>query len=180
MGIHFSIDLEWNSADNAGWIKTPTGNLPFSGLGPSNFGDNRQGPEVLLIAAISSCYSIVLSNVLQTASLPQTHVSVRADGVVASERGKDQFVRVTVNPVIRGADVRRRDDYEKAAIVARDGCLIGRSIRGNVAYIVGDVVLQCQPSDTTGRTSRCPDGVSREHGARGGDQSGDPGDNRAG
>jgi organic hydroperoxide reductase OsmC/OhrA len=48
---------------------------------------------------------------------------------------------VKVNPTIRGADLLRRGAYEKAAIIARDDCPIGRSIRGNVAYTVGDVVL---------------------------------------
>ena len=102
---------------------------------------NGPTPEVLLIAAISSCYSITLSNVLQAASLPQTHISVHAHGVIVREFGREQFVRVTVNPTICGADALRRDAYEEAAIAARDGCQIGRSIRGNVAYVVGDVTL---------------------------------------
>ena len=98
-------------------------------------------PEVLLIAALSSCYSITLSNVLEAASLPQKHISVHADGIIVKDLGEVQFARVTVSPTIRGADVLRRDAYQKAAVAARDGCLIGRSIRGNVAYIVGGVSL---------------------------------------
>jgi organic hydroperoxide reductase OsmC/OhrA len=141
MGIHYNIDLEWHSSDNAGRITTPTGDLPYSGLGQTDCGSNGPCPEDLLIAAISSSYSIILSNALRTASLPQSSISVRAEGVIASEFGRTQFTRVTVSPVIRGADLLRRDEYEKTAVAARDSCLVGRSIRGNVAYVVGDVVL---------------------------------------
>ena len=98
-------------------------------------------PEALLIAALSSCYSITLSNLLQAARLPQKQISVHAEGVIASDRGRVRFARVTMIPTIHGADDVRRDDYQKAAIAARDDCLIGRSIRGNVAYVVGDVAL---------------------------------------
>jgi peroxiredoxin-like protein len=141
MDIHRSADLEWSSSDNAGSITTPAGNMAYSVLDLTGSGRGRPNPETLLIAAVSSCYSITLSNVLRAASLPQSRVSVRADGVIVNDSGKAQFARVTVNPTIRGADVRRRGAYEKAAIAARDDCLIGRSIRGNVAYVVGDVSL---------------------------------------
>ena len=40
-------------------------------------------------------------------------------------------------PTIRGADVPRREAYKKSANAARDECLIGRSIRGNVAFVNG-------------------------------------------
>ncbi len=119
---------------------TPAGDVPYSTSGLTQ-SDERPSPEVLLIAAISSCYSISLSNVLEAASLPQKQISVHADGVIVSDLGRMKFARVTVNPTIRGADVLRRDAYQKAAVAARDGCLIGRSIRGNVAYIVGGVSL---------------------------------------
>jgi organic hydroperoxide reductase OsmC/OhrA len=142
MDIHCGVDLEWSSADNTGSITSPTGDVRYSALRLPDTASNGPSPEALLVAAISSCYSIALSNVLRASSLPQTSVSIRADGVIVSEFGKGQFKRVTVNPTIRGADILRRDAYEKAAIAARDECLIGRSIRGNVAYIVGDVSLQ--------------------------------------
>ncbi len=142
MDIHYNIDLEWHSTDNVGSITTPTGNLPYARLGETDRRREAPGPETLLIAAISSCYSIILSDTLRAASLPQSGIAVRAEGVIASERGRTQFARVTVNPIIRGADTLRRNAYEKAAVAARDECLIGRSIRGNVAYVVGDVVLR--------------------------------------
>jgi organic hydroperoxide reductase OsmC/OhrA len=145
MDIHCRVDLEWSSSDHTGSITTAAGNVRYTALDLSEKGGGRPSPEALLVAAISSCYSITLSNVIRAAALPQTRVSIHADGVIVSEFGKAQFARLTVYPTIWGADTLRRDAYEKAAIAARDDCLVGRSIRGNVAYVVGDISL---PSST--------------------------------
>jgi len=139
LDIHCRVDVEWCSSASAGGIVTPAGNVPYAALGRTQ--GEGLSPEGLLIAAISSWYGITLSNVLQAASLPQRHESVHADGVIVRDLGRAQFTCVTVNPTIRGADALRRDAYRKAAIAARDVCLIGRSIRGNVPYVVGDVFL---------------------------------------
>jgi peroxiredoxin-like protein len=141
LDIHCGVDLEWCSSSSAGRIVTPAGKVPYSALGRTQGGGAGPNPEVLLIAAISSCYSITLANLLQAAALPQQHISVHADGVIVEDLGRVHFARVTVSPTIRGADIRRRAAYRKAALAARDDCLIGRSIRGNVAYVVGDVAL---------------------------------------
>ena len=141
MDINCSIDLEWNGSRNVGNILTPAGNLPYSAPGLTGSGSDGPSPEALLVAAVSSCYSITLSNILRAAGLPQTRVSVHADGVIVSNFDRTQFSNVTVIPTVAGADVGRRDAYEKAAIAARDDCLVGRSIRGNVPFLVGEVVL---------------------------------------
>jgi organic hydroperoxide reductase OsmC/OhrA len=141
MEVHYSIELHWNTSEGAGSITTPGGTLAYSGMGLTDAGCNGPSPETLLIAAISTSYSVTLSNVLREACLPRSRVSVRADGVAVNSHGGPKFTRVRVSPTIRGADVLRRDAYEKAATIARDDCPIGRSIRGNVAYIVGDVML---------------------------------------
>jgi organic hydroperoxide reductase OsmC/OhrA len=141
MDIHCSIDLEWNSSRNVGSILTPAANLPYSAPGLTGSGVDGPSPETLLIAAVSSDYNITLSNILRAAGLPQTRISVNADGVIVSNFDRTQFSNVTVTATIGGADVQRPDAYEKAAIAARDDCLVGRSIRGNVAFLVGEVVL---------------------------------------
>jgi organic hydroperoxide reductase OsmC/OhrA len=140
MKMHCCVDLEWSNSDNAGHIVTPAGAV--SHLQRYDETSDGQSPESLLVAAVSSCYSITLSGILRAESLPQARVLVHADGVIVNDVGKSHFVRVTVNPTIRGADVLRRDAYERAAITARDECVVGKSIRGNVAYVVGDVSLQ--------------------------------------
>ena len=140
MDLHSGVDLEWCSSGTPGSIVTPSGNVPYSIFRRMDGGD-RPSPQVLLVAAISSSYSITLAEVLQDALLPQTRISVHADGVIVLEFGEEHLARVTVRPTICGADIRRRDAYERAAIAARDSCMIGRSIRGNVAYVVGHVSL---------------------------------------
>jgi organic hydroperoxide reductase OsmC/OhrA len=52
-----------------------------------------------------------------------------------------KFTTVTVRPTIHGADAAQRQAYERATIAARNNCFIGRSIRGNIAYVVGEVSL---------------------------------------
>jgi organic hydroperoxide reductase OsmC/OhrA len=141
MEVHYNIELHCDTSDGADSVTTPEGTVICPGPGLADAGRNGPSPETLLIAAVSTSYSITLSHVLREACLPRSRVSVRADGVAVSSHGGSRFTRVRVNPTIRGADVRRRDAYEKAATIARDDCPIGRSIRGNVAYIVGDVVL---------------------------------------
>jgi hypothetical protein len=66
---------------------------------------------------------------------------VRGSGIILSNCGKARFARVIVSPTIQGADLLRRAAYENAATAARDDCLVGRSVRGNVAYVIGEVVL---------------------------------------
>jgi organic hydroperoxide reductase OsmC/OhrA len=141
MHSHCSVAVEWDSSGNADSIVTPAGCVAYSALGLAA-GGNGTGPEALLIAAVASCYSVTLSHVLERTSLPLTRVSVLADGLIADDSGKEHPTSVTVHPTIRGADTLRRGAYEKAAAAARDQCLVGRSVRGNVAYVVGRVSLQ--------------------------------------
>ncbi len=141
MEVHYNIELHCNTSDGADSVTTSEGRVIHPELGSADAGRNGPSPETLLMAAISTSYSITLSSVLREACLPRSRVSVRADGVTVGSHGRPKFTRVRVSPTIRGADVLRRGAYEKAATVARDDCPIGCSIRGNVAYIVGDVVL---------------------------------------
>jgi organic hydroperoxide reductase OsmC/OhrA len=140
MDIYRSVDLEWHSAGEARIAAVPDGASPYAMPGPS-CGGGVANPETLLIAAMASSYGATLSNVLRGSSLARTRICVSAEGVITTDLGKPRFTRVTVVPTIRGADPSRRDEYEKAAVTARDECLIGRSIRGNVAYVVGEVSL---------------------------------------
>jgi len=141
MDICCNIDLEWHVADNTGTIASTAGELPYSDLGVTAAGQTGPSPASLLLAAIASCYSITLASLLRAACLPCTRVAVHGDGIIGNDQGKARFTRVLVQPTIRGADAPRRDDYKKAANAARDECLIGRSIRGNVAFVVGEVAL---------------------------------------
>jgi organic hydroperoxide reductase OsmC/OhrA len=141
MGAQCSIDVEWNSNESSGNVILGSKSIGYGTLHAADRDRNGLTPEALLIAAISTSYSIALSDIVRAASLPQTRISVRASGTIVSSCGAAQFDRVVLSPTIQGADLSRRDAYEKAATAARDGCLIGRSMRGNVAYVIGKVQL---------------------------------------
>jgi organic hydroperoxide reductase OsmC/OhrA len=142
MDVQCSIELEWNSADRSGNIIVAAArSVGYAALGAMDNSGGDPTPETLLMAAISSSYSIALANALRAARLPQTRVWVRGSGTIGSNYGKTQFIRVVMSPTIQGADPLRRDAYESAATAARDDCVVGRSIRGNVAYVVDEVVL---------------------------------------
>ena len=133
MDISCSVDMDSGIANDVRTIVTWDGEASRPGAG--------KRPEALLIAAIASSYGITLRDALSAAALPLTGVFVRAHGAVTLVSGKMRLTRVTVDPAIRGADRTQRDAYQRAAVAARDDCLIGRAIRGNVAYVVGDVTF---------------------------------------
>jgi organic hydroperoxide reductase OsmC/OhrA len=97
--------------------------------------------EKLLVTAIASSFGSALAEMLRATGLPYSVLDVHAEGLVANDVCARIFTTITVNPTIRGADALRRQAYEQAATSARNHCKIGRSIRGNVAYVVGAVSL---------------------------------------
>jgi organic hydroperoxide reductase OsmC/OhrA len=141
MDAQCRIDVEWNSNESLGNIILGSKTVGYWTLRAADRDRNGLTPEALLIAAMSTSFSMVLSDILRAASLPQTRICVRGSGTIESSCGTAQFDRVVLSPTIQGADLSRRDAYEKAATAARDGCLIGRSVRGNVAYVIGKVLL---------------------------------------
>ena len=141
MDAQCSIDVEWNSNESSGKVILASYSVGYGTLRTTGKDDNGLAPEVLLIAAISTSYSIALSEVVRAASLPQARISIHGSGTIVTSCGAAQFDRVVLSPTVQGADLSRRDAYEKAATAARDRCLIGRSMRGNVAYVIGNVLL---------------------------------------
>ncbi len=135
------IDLEWQVSDGAGTITAPAETLPDFVARQIAPGATMPGPETLLVAAIASSYGIALANLLDAAALPRGGIVVRAAGTVVMGYGKARFTRMLVTPNIRGADLARQEEYRKVANTARDECVIGRSVRGNVAFVVGDASL---------------------------------------
>lgn len=125
----FAVDLEWRAGNSA-----PT---------PQSIGETEGGTSSgkLLVAAIAFSFGSALADTLRTSGLPYSVLDVHAEGLVDSEIYPATFTTITVSPTIRGANALRRQAYEQAATSARNHCNIGRSIRGNVAYVVGAVCL---------------------------------------
>ena len=139
--LKFDVDLEWRADQKFGEITVGQARTCVSE--PRVMGGTGAGmsPEDMFVAAAASSYSVTLAEILRAAGLPQASLAIRAEGLVASEPGAKKFTTVTVRPTIQGADTAQRQAYEKAAIAARNNCFIGRSIRGNIAYVVGEVSL---------------------------------------
>lgn len=139
--LRFGVNLVWRSDQRAGEITVGEARTPVSE--PRVMGGTGAGmsPEDLFVAAAASSYSVTLADMLRATGLPQSSLAIHAEGLVASDPGAVKFTSVTVHPTIHGADAAQRQAYEKAAIAARNHCFIGRSIRGNIAYIVGEVAL---------------------------------------
>ena len=109
---------------------------------PGSMGGKGVGasPETLLISAVTACYSLTLLALLQKRTLPCTEIAVRTEGVVTGFPQHDVYSRVIVNPVFKGGDVSRREEYKAAAVDARDKCFIGQTVaRGGVGYDVAEV-----------------------------------------
>jgi peroxiredoxin-like protein len=139
--LRFDVDLEWQADQIVGEITV--GRVRTTVSEPRVMGGTGIGmsPEDLFVAAEASSYSVTLAEMLRAVGLPQSSLAVHAERLVASNAGAERFTTVTVRPSIRGADAAQRESYEKAAIAARNNCFIGRSIRGNIAYVVGEVSL---------------------------------------
>ena len=139
--LQFDVDLEWRADQRFGEITV--GETRACVSEPRVMGGTGTGmsPEDLFVAATASSYCVTLAEMLRAIGLPQTSLAIHAEGLVTSDAGSERFTTVTVRPTIQGADIAQRQAYEKAAIAARNNCFIGRSIRGNIAYVVGEVSL---------------------------------------
>lgn len=137
----FGVDLVWRADQRAGEIAVGETRTPVSRPRVQGGTGAGMGPEDLFVAAAASSYGATLAEMLRAAGLPQSSLAIHAEGLVAGEPGAVKFTSVTVRPTMHGADAAHRQAYEKAAIAARNYCFIGRSIRGNIAYLVGAVAL---------------------------------------
>jgi peroxiredoxin-like protein len=139
--LQFDVDLQWPADQEFGEITVREARACVSEprvMGGAGVG---MSPEDLFVAAAVSSYSFILAEMLRAVGLPQTLLAIHAEGLLANGCGAERFRTVTVRPTIQGADTAQHQAYEKAAIAARNNCFIGRSIRGNIAYVVGEVSL---------------------------------------
>jgi len=139
--LQFDIGLEWRSDQRYGEITVGDARIRVSE--PRVMGGTGAGmsPEDFFVAAAASSYSVTLSEMLRAVGLPQSSLTIRAEGLVTSDAGAERFTMITVRPTIHGANPGQHQAYEKAAIAARNHCFIGRSVRGNIAYVVGELCL---------------------------------------
>jgi peroxiredoxin-like protein len=141
--LKFEVNASWNGVgvNGEGDLKMADKTVLYSS--PAEMGGKGVGvsPEDLLIGAVTTCYSGTLFAILTKRRLPVEEIKVRAEGIVTGFPTQTNFSELIVHPTIIGGDTSKQEEYEKAAIIARDKCFIGKSIAGNIDYQVGKVHL---------------------------------------
>ena len=139
--LSFEIELRWSGTGREGAGEIQTHDLALELSAPESMGGRGVGtnPEELLVCAVSSCYTATLFGVLHRAKLPVDSVTVDARGTVTGSPGRVRFAGIIVSPTILGGDIVRQTEYEAAADVAHDRCLIGRTLAPEIDYEVGPV-----------------------------------------
>jgi peroxiredoxin-like protein len=142
--LRFDIDLRWSGSGRDGVGEIRADNVSIDLSAPESMGGRGVGtnPEELLVSAVSSCYTATLFGVLRRARLPVASLAVDASGGVTGFPGKARFDRLAVSPTILGGDPSRQDEYEAAAVLAHDRCLIGNTLAPDVTYEVSSVRVQ--------------------------------------
>ncbi len=141
MSLQFSVGVEWSGSGRQGAGAVSTGGQRLEYSAPESMGGMGAGssPEELLLAAVSSCYSATLFRILERRNLPALRLEVTACGYIEDYPQAAHFARIVVHPTVLGADADRLAEYQDEAVHARDACFIGRVLRGNVTYDVGEV-----------------------------------------
>ncbi len=143
--LTFGVVSNWTGLGNVGLGEIAANNRTYEFSVPTEMGGRGAGtsPEELLTSAVCTCFTSTLFALLSRARLPATKLTVAAQGKVVGYPGKDaRFAEIRVSPTVHDGDTSRLEEYAKFACQARDRCFIGRTLRGNVAYIVGEVSVE--------------------------------------
>lgn len=155
--LTFAVVADWAGVRETGAGQLTADERTYEFSVPRDMGGRGVGtsPEELLAFAVCTCFTSTLFALLSRARLPAAKLTVAAQGKVTGFPGRDaRFAEVRVNPTVHGGDVGRLEEYAKFACQARDRCFIGRTLRGNVAYIVGEVNVE-SGKDAEHTTARC-------------------------
>ena len=140
--LTFESRVTWRGRERAGTGVLTTGQQEVAFSAPSSMGGRGVGtsPEELLVSAVASCYAGTLLHLLARDGLPAEEVRVRATGTVGDFPGaKARFSQVIVHPTIRGGEPSRERAYTVSARTAREHCFIGKALRDDIRYEVGEV-----------------------------------------
>ena len=102
---------------------------------------NRESPAALLVRAVGSCHAEELGVALCEGLLTWSAIEVQTDAACTTLPSAPRVDTVTIYSTIYGGDPSNRSQYAAASMQARDRSLVGRSIRGTVAYKVGTVTV---------------------------------------
>lgn len=123
-----------NITEGDGNLTLSTGTIEY-GV-PPQFGgaSGKTSPEELLLAALSSCFSMTLGFIFEKRKIPVQDLEMRAEGIVNRIERQLVLTSITLKPLLTIANDNEtlRQDIDSAIERAKQACLISNSIRGNV------------------------------------------------
>jgi osmotically inducible protein OsmC len=109
--------------------------LPVSWASRTEAPSGRTSPEELLAAAHASCFAMAFSGQLGRAGTPPEHLHVEAE-VTFDKVGEGWKVVSSKLIVLGRVPGCSRDEFNRLADAAKDGCPISSALKGNVELSV--------------------------------------------
>jgi osmotically inducible protein OsmC len=126
-------DATWEGdlMSGGGHVKPASGafaELPISWASRAERQHGKTSPEELIAAAHASCYSMALSNGLAKAGHTPQRLQTTAEVEFVPGTGITT-VTLTVHGKVSGIS---KDDFQKQAEAAKEGCPVSKALHGNV------------------------------------------------
>lgn len=124
----FPVSVEWNG----GRLTTATvpGKEPLEVATPPEFKGGIEGvwsPEDMLVGATASCFAVTLVAIAERRDVPLHALSVDGTGFIERHDRGFGFVVIELHATIE-TDPGSVEAVEKAALAAKDGCLVGMAL----------------------------------------------------
>jgi len=138
---HATASWKGDLKSGNGHIKTERGSLetPFT-FGSRFEGAPGIGPEDLVAAAISGCFSMAISNELASQGTPVTHVDTRSTVTLGPDPAGGfhiSSIDLDVRAQVPGID---EESFQKAAEATRTGCPIAKLYAGTTLNVDAKLV----------------------------------------
>ncbi|MEO6906373.1 MAG: OsmC family protein [Abditibacteriaceae bacterium] len=144
---HFELQSQLtDQVEGDGNLTLSTGTINY-GV-PSQFGGTtgKTSPEELILAALSSCFSMTLGFVLEKRKVSARLLGMHAEGIVNRIERQLVLTAITIHPqiAIDSDSEKTRQDVNAAIERSEQACLISNAIRGNVELKV-EAVIEIHP-----------------------------------
>jgi peroxiredoxin-like protein len=140
---HFELQSQLiDQTEGNGKLFLSTGTIDY-GV-PPQFGGTagKASPEELILAAISSCFSMTLGFVLEKRKIPITSLEMHAECEVDRIERQLHLASITLKPriTVKEDNDQIRQDIKAAIERAERACVISNAVRGNVKIVVEEEV----------------------------------------
>jgi peroxiredoxin-like protein len=139
----FTVKHRWTGLRRgAGEADLNSGPIPTGVASALGGAPNRTDPEQLLLAALSSCFSITFAAICERRQIPLKEFHVQATGtLLKDDNGGLRITTIYLRPTIvleATADDNHRQQAREMVPRAEKYCLISNAIRGNIEVGVAD------------------------------------------